>query len=88
LYRLPSVPGLGQILRVVRLYASHDIPRFPRGQELVSSCRVGTGAKASAGQREGTSGTQSGKASLPWAFAEAAVLCLRHQPAGQQSLAR
>lgn len=49
---------------------------------------MGTCAKESAGKRSGTSGTTSGNASLQWAFSEAAGLCLRNHPAGQQSLAR
>jgi len=49
---------------------------------------VVTWAKASAGKRDGTSGTTIGHASLPWACAAAAVLFLRDHPAGQTSLAR
>jgi hypothetical protein len=54
----------------------------------VSSCRLVQGAKASAGKRDGTSGTKSGNASLTWAFAAAAGLFLRNTPAGQKYLAR
>jgi transposase len=50
-YRLRSVPGVGQILALVLLYAIHAIHRFPRVQAVVSSCRLGKGAKASAGTR-------------------------------------
>jgi transposase len=85
---LQTVPGIGKRRRRVLVYERHDSTRFPRGQEVVSSCRVVTGAKASAGTRSGPSGTKSGNASLTWAFSEAAVLCLRHNPAGQTSLAR
>jgi transposase len=86
--RLRSLPGVGQSLALVRLDAIHDIHRFPRGQEFVSSGRLGTCAKASAGKRDGTSGKKIGHASLKWACSEAAVLCLRHHPAGQKYLAR
>jgi Transposase IS116/IS110/IS902 family len=85
---LQPLPGVGQSLRLVRLSERHDLARCPRVQAFVSSGRVVTCAKAAAGERSGTSGTKSGHASLPWAFAEAAVLCLRHTPAGQQDLAR
>src|SRR5205823_5986436 len=61
-----------------------DVARFPRVQHFVSSCRRVRCAKASAGKRYGTSGTQTGHASLTWAFSEAAVLCLRNRPAGQK----
>ena len=88
LYRLQSVPGIGTMLRWVLRDASHDITRFPRVQDFVSSCRLVKGAKASAGKRSGTSGTKSGHASLTWAFSEAAVLFLRNHPAGQKYLAR
>src|SRR5438552_2862125 len=44
LYRLPSGPGIGKILSWVLLYEMHDIQRFPRVQDLVSYCRLGTWA--------------------------------------------
>jgi hypothetical protein len=73
---------------VLLLYERHDITRFPRGQECVSSCRVVQCAKASAGKRSGTAGTPIGHASRKWAFSDAALLCLRTKLAGQKSLAR
>jgi len=72
----------------VLLYDIHDIQRFPRGPDCVSYCRVVQCARESAGRRYGPSGTKSGHAALKWAFSEAAVLFLRANPAGQQSLAR
>jgi hypothetical protein len=36
LYRRPSVPGIGKMLRVVLLEALHDISRVPRVQAVVS----------------------------------------------------
>jgi transposase len=86
--RLQAVPGIGTILSLVLLYESHAIPRFPRVQDGVSSCRLVKWAKASAGKRSGTSGATSGPSSRTWACSEAAVLFLRHHPAGQQDLAR
>jgi transposase len=88
LYLLRTVPGLGEILRLVRLYEIHDLHRFPRVQDVVSYCRLVTWAKESAGQRYGTSGTKLGNAYLTGAFSEAAVLLLRANPAGQKSLTR
>jgi transposase len=87
-YRLRSIPGVGKILALVLLYEIHDIHRFPRVQEFVSYCRLVKCAKASAGKRSGTSGKKIGNAYLKWAFSEAAVLFLRHNPAGQKYLAR
>jgi transposase len=57
-------------------------------QAFVSSCRLVTCAKASAGKRYGTAGTKIGNAYLKWAFSEAAVLFVRTNPAGQKYLAR
>jgi transposase len=81
---LQTVPGLGKLLRLVLLYESHDLTRFPRGPDGVSSCRLGKCAKASAGKRYGPAGAKSGNASRPWAVAEAAGLLLRHHPGGQK----
>jgi transposase len=83
-----TIPGIGEIWSVVRLYDIHDIQRFPRVQDFVSYCRFVKGARASAGKRYGTSGTKIGHAALKWAFSEAAVLLLRTNPAGQKDLAR
>jgi hypothetical protein len=54
----------------------------------VSDGRLVKCAKESAGKRYGTAGQKIGQASLQWAFSEAAVLFLRHNPAGQKYLAR
>ena len=87
-YLLRTVPGIGALLSLVLLYESHDIHRFPRGQDFVSYCRLVNCAKESAGKRYGTSGTTLGHAYLQGAFSEAAVLCLRANPAGQTYLTR
>jgi hypothetical protein len=79
-----TVPGLGDILSLVRRDELPDSQRCPRVQACVAYGRLVTCAQASAGKRDGTSGTQSGNASLQWAFADAAVLCLRSHAAGQQ----
>ena len=88
LERRPSGPGLGTIGRVGLLEALHDSTRGPRLQDVVASGRLGPGAKASAGTRDGTSGATIGQAALPWAFSAAAVRGWRHHPAGQTALAR
>jgi transposase len=88
LYLLRTVPGIGEILSLVLLDEMHALERFPRVQDVVSSCRLVKGAKESAGKRDGTSGTTIGNAYLTWAFSEAAVLFLRATPAGQQYLGR
>jgi len=88
LYLLRTVPGIGEILRLVLLYEIHDIQRFSRVQDFVSYCRLVKCAKESAGKRYGTSGTKIGNAYLKWAFSEAAVLFLRNNPHGQKYLPR
>jgi transposase len=86
--RLRSIPGVGTIRALVRLDELHALHRLPRGQAFVASGRLVKCATESAGTRDGTSGPKLGHADLTWAFPEAAVLVLRHHPAGQQDLAR
>jgi len=64
----PTVPGLGKMLSLVRLDDIHAMARFPRVQDVVSSGRLVTCAKASAGKRFGPSGKKIGHAHLQWAF--------------------
>ena len=79
-HRRQTVPGMGNILSLVRLYAIPHLDRFPRVQDVASSGRLVTCAQASAGKRLGTSGKNIDHAHLTWASSEAAVLCLRHKP--------
>jgi hypothetical protein len=88
MYLRQTVPGIGTMLRLVLLDDSHASERFPRGQDVLSSGRLVTWSKASAGNRDGPSGTTIGQAHRTWAFAEAAVLCLRDQAAAHKDLAR
>jgi len=84
---LRSLPGGGKLLALVLLDDIHESQRFLRVQAFVASCRRVTCAKESAGTRSGTSGTKIGNAFRKGAFSEAARLCLRNNPAGQQDLA-
>jgi transposase len=88
LYRLHSVPGIGNILALVLLWEIHEIVRCPRVQDFVSYCRLVKCTKESAGKRYGTSGAKIGNAYLKWTFSEAAVLFLRNNPAGHKYVAR
>jgi len=85
---LDSVPGIGKILGLVILYEVHDISRLPTVQDFASYCRLVKSKKESAGKVYGTSGNKIGNAHLKWAFSEAAVGFLRHNPQGQAYLAR
>jgi transposase len=85
---LPTVPGIGKSLSLVRLDEIHDMDRFPRVQDFVCSCRLIKCAKEAAGKRLGTAGKKIGTAHLKWAVSEAAALFLRHNPDGQRRLAR
>ena len=88
LYLFQTIPGIGNILRLVLLDDIHQIEPFPRVQEFASSCRLVKCRKASGGKRLGTSGKKIGNAHLTWAFSEAATLFLRNNPQGQKLLAR
>ena len=88
LSRRQSVPGIGTMVRVVVLEEMPESTRFPRVQDGGSSCRLVTGAKASAGQRDGPAGKKLGHAYLQWALAAAAGLLRRNQAQGQKCLAR
>jgi transposase len=88
LYLLRTVPGIGELLRLVLLDELHDIQRVPRVQDFGSYCRLVTCAKDSAGKRYGTAGPKLGHADLQWAFSEAAVFFLRNNPPGQKLLVR
>jgi transposase len=85
-YRLRTVPGIGELLSLVRRDDIHDIGRCPRVQDVVADGRLVKCTKESAGKRSGTSGTKIGHASRTWAFSAAAVWFLRHHPAGQKDL--
>jgi transposase len=88
LYLLRTGPGSGEILSLGLLDELQDIHRCPRVQDVVASGRLVQCAKESAGKRDGPGGTKLGKAYLKGAFSEAAVLCLRDNPAGQKDLTR
>jgi transposase len=81
--RVHSVPGIGQILALVIRYAMQDIQRFPRVPDCVSYCRLVKCAKEAKGTRLGTAGKKIGTGHLCWAFAEAALLCLRQTQLGK-----
>jgi transposase len=85
---LRPVPGLGELLSLVLLYAIHAIHRFPRVHDFVSDCRLVKWAQASAGKRDGTAGAKLGNAYLKWAFAATAARFLCANPAGQKDLTR
>jgi Transposase IS116/IS110/IS902 family len=85
---LQTIPGIGNILSLVGLYAMPQSDRVPRGQACASDGRLVTCRKASGGNRVGTSGTKIGHAPLTWAFSAAATLCLRNTPQGQKLLSR
>ena len=87
-YLLRTVPSIGKILALTILYEIHQIARFQRVQEFVSYGRLVKCSRQSAGKNYGFSGKKIGNVHLKWAFSEAAVLFLRHNPKGQKLLAR
>jgi hypothetical protein len=84
--RRRTVPGMGEMRSLAWRYARHDLARCPRGQAVLSYGRLGQGAPAAAGKRDGTAGTQRGTASLPWEAPQ--PRCLRAPPRGPHSRAR
>jgi transposase len=88
LYLRQTVPGIGKMLSLVRLYEIHRIDRFPSVQAFASYARLVKCSKASGGKRLGTSGKKIGNAHLKWAFSEAATVFLRNNPQAQKLLAR
>jgi transposase len=87
-HRLRSVPGIGKVLALTILYEIHDITRFDRVQEFASYARLIKCTKESGGKKLGTGGAKMGNVHLKWAFSEAAVTFLRHNPEGQKLVAR
>jgi transposase len=85
---LRTVPGVGNILALVMLYAIEQTTRFPWVQAFVSSCRLVKSAQESHGKRDGTSGKKIGNAHLTWAFSEAAVRFLKNNEPAQTYLAK
>jgi len=81
---LRSIRGIGQILGLVMLYETHDIERFPTVQDFASYCRLVKCVHESAGKKKGTGGAKIGNAHLKWAFSEAAVLFVRHNPSAKK----
>lgn len=77
---LKTIDGVGRILALTILYEIHDINRFSRVQGFVSYARLVKGMQQSAGKTKGTSGAKMGNVNLKWAFSEAAVCFLRHNP--------
>jgi transposase len=80
LFRIRTIPGIGETLSLIILYEIHTIKRFPRVQDFVSYSRLVKPSKESAGKIYGHSGKKIGNAHLKWAFSEAAVLMLREIP--------
>ena len=85
---LQSVRGVGKILGLTLLYEIGDVARFPSVQTFSSYARLIKCGKESDGKKTGTSGAKIGNVHLKWAFSEAAVCFLEHNPAGQNYLQR
>lgn len=88
LYRLKSVPGIGNILALTIMYEVLSIERFPTVQNFCSYTRLVKCASESAGKNYGSSGSKIGNAHLKWAFSEAAVLFIRGNEQAQKYLAK
>ena len=72
--------GQTTILSLVVLYEIHDIKCFESVQDFASYCRLVKCSHESAGKKKGSGGAKIGNAHLKWAFSEAALLFIRHNP--------
>jgi transposase len=81
---LRSIRGIGTILSLVMLYEIHDINRFQTVQQFSSYARLVKCAHESAGKKKGSGGAKMGNPHLKWAFSEAAMLFVRHNPPANQ----
>ena len=88
LYRLKTVPGIGDILALTIMYEILSIERFPTVQHFCSYSRLVKCINESAGKKMGTSGSKIGNAHLKWAFSEAAILFIRGNDRAQKYLAK
>ena len=86
LYRLKTVPGIGDVLALTIMYEVLSIDRFPTVQKFCSYCRLVKCHQESAGKKMGTGGSKIGNAHLKWAFSEAAVLFIRGNNQAQKYL--
>lgn len=86
--RLPSEPGIGQIVALVILYEIQDMARCPRVQDFLASGPLLKGAKESAGNRYGRAGQKIGTPPLKGAVSEAAPLVLRQTHPGTEDFAK
>ncbi len=83
LYRLRSIPGIGEILALTILYEVPDFDRFDTVQQFASYSRLVAPRTESSGKLGGSRARKQGNEKLKWAFSEAAVLMLRLNPPAQ-----
>jgi len=88
LYRLKTVPGIGDVLALTIMYEVLTVERFPTVQRFCSYSRLVKCASESAGKKMGTSGSKIGNAHLKWAFSEAAILFIRGNDQAQKYVAK
>ena len=82
LYKLKTVPGIGDIIALTIMYEVLSVDRFETVQRFCSYCRLVKCHKESAGKKLGTSGSRIGNSHLKWAFSEATALFIRgNEPA-------
>ena len=86
--RRRSIPGVGKALGRVVLSALHTLRRFPGEGQSLAYARLGRGAPASAGKKQGPAGNKIGNAPLKGAFSEAPWLRLRARARAKAGRAR
>ena len=77
LFRLKTVPGIGDIIALILIYEIEDIRRFDSVQQFCSYGRLVKGQKESAGKTVGRCHSKIGNPHIKWAMSEAAILFIR-----------
>ncbi|MFV1922248.1 MAG: IS110 family transposase [Methylotenera sp.] len=77
LFRLKTVPGIGDIIGLTLMLEIQDIERFDCVQQFASYARLVRGQKESAGKQAGKFHRKIGNPFIKWAMSEAAILFMR-----------
>ena len=88
LFRLRTIPGIGEVLALTILYEIGSIERFHSVGDFLSYARLVRGSHTSNGKSCGKGNRKIGNAYLRWAFAEAASLCKRELSAAKEYVER
>jgi transposase len=80
---LLSMPGVGRVLALTIMMETGPIDRFPKVGNYVSYCRKVPAARFTNEKKKGAGNRKNGNKYLAWAYAEAAELARRFDPAAR-----